>query len=454
MQFLCASCILSVGMKRLLSYDHSLMFADKIGDAGFPDSDLPRFFAQLTDVRDALVAQWRKGTVGFFSIPDQKKELQLIERLAKDIVKRFKTLIVVGIGGSDLGARAVLRALAVRGKGMDVRFIGANTDPEEIDALLCTVDLRKCAINVISKSGDTIEPMSTFLLLRDRLIKKVGAKRHAAHIVATTDETSGTLCAIARREGYRILPVPSNIGGRFSVLTTVGLFPAACAGVSARRLLAGAEEMRGRFVADAVEKNAPLLFAGLHCDGYLRRAQNITVMMPYADALRDVGTWFRQLWAESLGKSLDRRGRVVHYGMTPIAALGATDQHSQIQLYNEGPLDKIVTFIEVDRFRKDFTVPKSYADIEGVAYMAGHTFEQIIHAERESTAQALAKNGRPNGTLYIPAVTPESLGGLFFFFMLATAAAAEIFDVDAYDQPGVEEGKRVMYRLLGRKSRL
>ncbi len=445
--------------KRLISYDHSLMLADKIGEAGFPDSDLPRFFAQLADVRDALVTQWRKGSVGFFSIPDRKEELRMVETLAKDVAKKFTTLIVVGIGGSDLGARALHRTVQgaatnhpVRRKGMEVRFIGANTDPEEIDALLATADLRKCAINIISKSGDTIEPMSTFLLLRDRLIKKVGAKRHVSHIIATTDAEKGTLREIADREGYRTLPVPNDIGGRFSVLTTVGLFPAACAGIPVRRLLVGAEEIRGRFVADAVEKNAPLLFAGFHCDGYMRRGQNISVLMPYADGLKDIGAWFRQLWAESLGKSVDRGGRVVHHGMTPVAALGATDQHSQIQLYNEGPTDKIVTFIEVDRFRKNFTVPKSYKDIEGVAYMARHSFEEIIHAEREATASALAKNGRPNATLHIPMITPESVGGLLFFFMLATAAAAELLDVNAYDQPGVEEGKRMMYALLRARS--
>ena len=423
------------------------MFSDCVGSAGMLKDDTT-LAASLARVKAVLAEQRASAAVGFFSIPDRDDELRAIERLAKDVAKQFSTLIVVGIGGSDLGARALIRALAPRSKGMSIRFIGANTDPDELDALLASVDLRKCAINIISKSGDTIEPMSTFLLLRDRLIKKVGVKKHAAHVIATTDAENGTLREIARRERYRTLPVPKDIGGRFSALTTVGLFPAVCAGISARRLLAGAAQARERCVSDAI------LFAGLHHDAYRNRGQHITVLMPYADGLKDLGAWFRQLWAESLGKARDRRGDIVHHGLTPIAALGATDQHSQIQLYNEGPVDKIVTFIEVDSFRKNFVVPKSYKDIEGVAYMAGRSFEEIIHAERKATAGALAKHGRPSGTIHLSSVSPETVGALMFFFMLATAAMAELLDVDAYDQPGVEEGKRGMYTLLKRSKGL
>ena len=293
--------------------------------------------------------------------------------------------------------------------------------------------------------------MSAFLVLRDRLIKAVGKDKHAAQVVATTDASKGTLRRIAAQEGYRTLPVPDDIGGRFSALTTVGLFPAACAGIPAKELLAGAGEQLEEFFGRPVRRVLPLLFAGLHYEAYVRRTQHITVLMPYADGLRDIGRWFRQLWAESLGKKHDRRGRTVFHGLTPIAALGATDQHSQLQLYNEGPLDKIVTFIEVDAFASGLTVPKPYPDIEGVAYMAGHSFEEIVHAERQATALALAKNGRPSGTIHLASVTPRTVGSLMMFFQLATAAMGELLDIDAYDQPGVEEGKKMMYGLLGRR---
>lgn len=437
--------------RTLIDYDHELMIADRPGKAGAAGDETKELFRSLESVRAELLRQKAAGRVGFFSIPQRREELRQVEELARAVSKRYRTLIVIGIGGSDLGARALYRALRRPGKGMAIEFIGANTDPEEIAGLLRRVDLKRSVLNIISKSGDTIEPMSTFLLLRQQLIRTVGLKRHRDQVVATTDAAKGTLRRIAEREGYRTLTVPDDIGGRFSALTAVGLFPAACAGIPVKELVGGAKEVLDDFAGRPAPKNHPLLFAGLHYEAYVRRTQHITVLMPYADALKELGAWFSQLWAESLGKKRDRRGKTVFHGLTPVAALGATDQHSQIQLYNEGPLDKIVTFIEVEKFRDDFTVPKPYPDIEGVAYMAGHSFGDIIRAERRATALALAKSGRPSGTLRLAAITPRSVGGLMFFFQIATAAMGELLDINVYDQPGVEEGKKTMYAILGRK---
>ncbi len=435
--------------KPLIAYDYSRMFAARPGQ-GFAREDVPEMQRRLEAVRAELLRRKEAGEIGFFSIPAARRGLREVETMAAAVRREFKTLIVIGIGGSDLGARAIIRALKEPGRGVDVRFIGANTDPEEIAALLEDVDLRRAALNIISKSGDTIEPMSVFLLLRDRLIKRVGKKRHARHVIATTDAKKGTLRRIADAEGYRTLSVPADIGGRFSALTTVGLFPAACAGIPVSGLLTGAGQVLDAFVSEPAARNFPLLFAGLHYEAYVRGFQHVTVLMPYADGLKEFGAWFRQLWAESLGKKHDRKGGVVYHGLTPIAALGATDQHSQIQLYNEGPFDKLVTFVETEKFRADFKVPNPYPEIEGTAYMSGLPFSRIIHAEREATALALARNGRPNGTLTVPDISPRSVGGLMFFFQLATAAMGELLNIDAYDQPGVEEGKKNMYAILGR----
>jgi glucose-6-phosphate isomerase len=433
-----------------ITYDHANMWNSK-AECGSADSRCELIFRPLEGVKRKLKADWTSGHAGFFSIPDLKKDLAATKKLANAVAKEFRELVVIGIGGSDLGARALLRALQKEGQGMRVHFIGANTDPDEIAALLARIDLRKTALNVISKSGDTIEPMSTFLYLREQLIKKVGHKKHARHVVATTDAKNGTMRQIADREGYRTLPVPANIGGRFSSLTTVGLFPAACAGINVTALVAGAAEERSSFDATKADECGPLSFAALQYDACRDRNQCISVIMPYADGLKDFGDWFRQLWAESLGKKLDRNGQIVHRGMTPVAALGATDQHSQVQLYVEGPADKTVTFVEVKKFSSKLSVPNPYPDIEGVAYMAGHSFQEIIHAERAATALALTRGGRPNGTVVIPSLDAKSVGSLLFFFMIATAAAAELLDVNAYDQPGVEGGKKAMYAMLGRK---
>lgn len=434
-------------------YDLASMLSSSVGRHGYPEEELSALYSHLDGVRSELSRQRKAGEVGFFSIPERNADVVASIALAKAVAKKFRTLIVIGIGGSDLGARTLIDALTPRGtkKGMEVRFIGANTDPEEIAGLLRDVDLKKCALNIVSKSGGTIEPMAAFLLLRDRLIKAVGKKAHAAHVIATTDPKKGVMREIAEREGYRTLPVPDDIGGRFSALTPVGLFPAACAGIDVKGLVEGAKAVRDAFFSDAARENAPLLFAGLQCDAYLRRQQRITVLMPYSSSLASFGKWFQQLWAESLGKRMSRAGARVHHGFTPVAAIGATDQHSQIQLYQEGPFDKTVTFIEVAEFREAFKIPAAFDDLEGVAYLKGLDFARIIHAERAATAHALASEERPNGTITVADISPRSIGALMMFFMLATAAAGELLDVDPYDQPGVESGKRAMYAMLGRK---
>ncbi|MBU0624779.1 glucose-6-phosphate isomerase, partial [Patescibacteria group bacterium] len=318
--------------------------------------------------------------------------------------------------------------------------------------LLAEVDLKRTAINIVSKSGDTIEPMSAFLFLRDRLIKKVGRQKHAVQVIATTDSRRGTLRTIADREGYRTLPVPDDIGGRWSALTPVGLFPVASAGVTVTGLLSGAKQSRDQFLSTPVSKNEVLKFAGLHYLAYTKQKRNITVLMPYAARLDMFGPWFRQLWAESLGKRQSRVGQVVNVGLTPVAALGATDQHSQIQLYNHGPADKLITFIEVRNPRSDYVIPKSFSDLPGVSYFGGQSFSQLLHVEREATAHALMKNGKPNGTIFIPEISPETIGGLMMFFMLATSVMGELLDINVYDQPGVEGGKQAILALLKKES--
>lgn len=425
-----------------LKYDDSLMW-DAVAAHGASRASRDELFYSVAGVRDAILF----SQPGFWAIPDMHEELAMAQKTAKLISAKFRALIVVGIGGSDLGARALISALAKPGKGMKIHFLGANTDPDEIARVVGEIDWRKTAINIISKSGDTIEPMSTFLILREMLIKKVGLKKHSAHVVATTDHRQGALQEIAQREGYMTLPVPERIGGRFSALTPVGLFPAACAGIDVKGLLMGAGEAREAFASTIGEDNGALVFAALQCDA-ARRGMRINVLMPYSAGLKDLSFWYRQLWAESLGKRCDRNGKVVHAGMTPIASLGATDQHSQIQLYIDGPADKTVTFIEVGGFGSDMRVPKSYRDIPVVAVMGGHKLSAILHAEREATARALAGSGVPSGTIFLDQLTASALGELMMFFMLSTAVAAEILDVNAYDQPGVEAGKRLMREIL------
>jgi len=403
---------------------------------------------RLRRAKEAIIKQAEDGEQGWLFLPDDKEMLRRVRAMVKE-TNGCTDLLVIGIGGSDLGTRALAKALVTeKTKGLRLHFAGANTDPDELTTILNRLDLKKTLVNVISKSGDTVEPMTTFLILRDALHKAVGKKQAADRIIATTDEHAGSLRELARRECYRTLPVAGNVGGRFSVLTDVTLFPLAAAGVDVTKILKGAKAERDRFFRDQAERNEAASFATSQYVLAERNGRRIQILMPYVERLREFAFWYRQLWAESLGKKQNRKAKMVHVGPTPVAALGATDQHSQLQLYIEGPDDKTVTFIEVDRFENDQRVPTSAHDIPSLSYLSGTSMQKIIHAEREASARALTAAGRPNATIHLSRISPESMGALILFFQIATAISGELYDINAYDQPGIEAGKRTMKKIL------
>ena len=427
---------------KYLETDFKNMMQTRVGSRGATQKELKSVENKLKKAHKKLTQLRETAQQGFMDLPYEAVTVRLVNKLAKDVKKNFDNLIVVGVGGADLGTRVINGALGHTGDGVNLYFAGSNTDPDTLSALLAEVDLKKTAINVVSKSGSTMETMSTFLILREALIKKVGKKKHTTHIYVTTDISKGTLQSIAEGEGYTIIPHPLNVGGRFSVLSTVGLFPAACAGISTAKILRGArqiDEHRGRGHRSNAAKFAALLYLG-----YKKRGQHIHVCMPYADGLEDFGFWFCQLWAESLGKSDE-------VGPTPIAALGATDQHSELQLYLEGPPNKIISLIKVKKFETDMVVPKTFKKYDALNYFSGKKVSVLNHAELEATAKALTKTDTPNTLLTIPKISPESLGALFMFFELACAYAGELFGVDTYNQPGVKLEKDTAKRILSSK---
>ncbi|MBU2509172.1 MAG: glucose-6-phosphate isomerase [Patescibacteria group bacterium] len=399
-------------------------------------AELRALRSRLNDAKKKVLKMARKGEQGWLDLPDDKDMVERVYEIASE-KKKFKNCLVIGIGGSDLGARALNKAVRTK-NGMKLFFAGGNTDPDELHATLSGLDLKKTLVNIISKSGNTIEPMAAFMIVREALKRKVGRK-YGRNIVATTDIKGGSLRELAKKYCWATLPVPENVGGRFSVLSEVGLFPAACAGIDLDLLLRGAQKVRNAFVKELPLKNDACLFAALQYLSYKKHGKKMQVLMPYAEGLRDFGLWYRQLWAESLGKD----GK----GPTPIAAIGATDQHSQIQLYNDGPNDKTITFIEVKKFEHQTRVP-SMANLPKLGYAEGKTLEQIIHAERRGTARALTENSRSNGTLFISRLNEENMGALIMFFEIATAISGELYGINTYDQPGVEAGKIAIENIL------
>jgi glucose-6-phosphate isomerase len=315
-----------------------------------------------------------------------------------------------------------------------------------VGALFDRVDLKRTRVLVISKSGGTAETMSQYLVVR-AMLEQLGAEWPKKVLRFITDPEKGVLRAIAKTDGIITYDIPPSVGGRFSVLTAVGLAPAAFIGIDIDALCAGAAAMRDRCQNADLAQNPAGVFAVLQQLHDQRNGRSIHVLMPYADALRDVANWFVQLWAESLGKVLPGGGNV---GPTPLPALGATDQHAQVQNFMEGPHDKTVTFIAVDTLDRDITIPALHGNFPDLAYLGGNTIGALLTAERRATAGALASSGRPNGVLSIPRVDAHHLGELIMLFEFATAFAGALYGIDAYNQPGVELGKQFTYGIFGR----
>jgi glucose-6-phosphate isomerase len=288
------------------------------------------------------------------------------------------------------------------------------------------------------------------MVVREKLRGALDDDGYRRHVLFTTDPEKGVLRRLADAEGIPTLPVPAGVGGRFSVLSAVGLLPAALAGIDIEALLAGAAAMDERCGTDDLLANPAALFAALQYLAHTERGAGVHVMMPYTDRLYSTADWFRQLWAESLGKRLDLEGREVAVGPTPVKALGATDQHSQVQLYIEGPFDKTVTFLTARETAMDLAIPQVYQDIDELGYLGGRTLGELLDAERQATSAALAGSGRMNMTIELPRIDAHAMGELLMMLQVATVYAGALYNVDPLDQPGVELGKVLTYGLMGR----
>jgi len=418
---------------------------------------LERSASRLEEARRAVLDASGTGMLGWTDLPgqDPREYLDFAARNAG----RYECLLVIGIGGSALGPIALATALLpfyyneqspLQRGGRPRLYVLDNVDPDETAALLARLDLQRTLVNVISKSGTTGESMAGYLVVRERLAAAVGEEALKDHFVFTTDPTGGALRHIGRTLGVPMFDLPPGVGGRFSVLSAVGLVPAALTGMDVPALLAGARDMDAWIRGTEAWDNPACVFAGVQHleDTCLGRC--VSVMMPYSARLRDVADWYRQLWAESLGKETDRQGRIVNTGPLPVKSLGVTDQHSQLQLYAEGPDDKIITFLGVDEFDETVTIPAPGPEAEALAYLGGHTLAELLWAEQKATAWALAKRGRPSLTITLPRVDAFSVGALLYMLEMATAIAGELYDVDAFDQPGVELSKQATYALMGR----
>lgn len=447
--------------KEPIILDVNNMMADTLGfQYGISQGQVQEYAPFAAKASDAVQAARGTGWLGWTELPyNQEEVVEHIEKTAKRVRENFDTFVVLGIGGSALGPIAVQQALnhlhynelPAEKRGGPRLYVEDNIDPERMQALLDIIDVKTTCFNVITKSGATAETMSQYLTVTDLLKKEVGDD-WASHIIATTDCEKGNLIKMAKANGFDLFFVPGSVGGRFSELSPVGLIPAAVCGIDIRTMLEGAASMDARCKGSDVWHNPALLEAVLQYICMEDMGINIQVTMPYAESLKYMADWFCQLWAESLGKNVTRKGMAKNCGQTPVKSLGVTDQHSQLQLYTEGPYDKVITLLKVENFRRESPIPHGCEEFPDVAFLGGKSLNQLIEAERQGTEYALTKKGRMSQCITLPEINAYTIGQLIFFYEMTTAYVGELLDIDAFNQPGVEESKIASYAVLGNTS--
>lgn len=413
---------------------------------------IKRIIANLNSRKDKP-EQWLQ----WMNLGYNEETLWYVKEYAAMVEGRFENILVLGIGGSALGGMAVCEALlkpywnmltAEQRNNIPRIFFLDNIDPDQISSLLDSIDLTKTLVNVITKSGSTAETMTQFMIVKDRLEKLMGDD-YRQNIVATTDRSTGFLRQIAGEEGYKTFVVPDDVGGRFSVFSAVGLLPFALVGLDVDDIMQGVKDMDLALKNTDIWENIAAQNALIHYLMDVKKGKNLSVMMPYSSRLKYFSDWYVQLWAESLGKEFNNKGEKVNIGPTPIKALGATDQHSQIQLYNEGPNNKLINFIRVGEFDTTLEIPRIF-EYTGIGYLGGKTVNDLINAEADATKVALTDYQRPNVTITLPNVSGYTVAQLLYMLEVQTAIAGELYDINTFNQPGVEQAKNYTYALMGR----
>lgn len=404
------------------------------------------FLDTSTYTIDDLLSKIQKRNQGFYSdkVLYDSVLLSQIEALYEDHIDK-KFVVILGIGGSALGGIAIQKML--KPDTEDSLFFLDTLNPEKISEVFQKISLSQTLFVVMSKSGGTVETLSQYAFFLNKVQKS--NLEISRHFVFVTGKT-GFLRKEGLEKNITIFSVPENVGGRFSVLTAIGLIPARFMGVEISQILKGAQEMQQNFLENNPEKNLPFQFANIQYNA-LQAGIHKNVMYAYSHFLFPVADWFRQLLAESTGKKISNTGEEVFTGITPINAMGITDHHSQNQLYMEGPFDTLICFLETDSFDSDITVPDLGFSDAPLHYLEGKKFSEILQAEREASKKALTECNRPWVTLHVPEISAEYLGQLFLFFEASTAFLGEMMNINAFDQPGVERTKILTKEILQKK---
>jgi len=402
---------------------------------------LPAAYAEIESAHDRLQKRLGKGDVGFFDWPVEipAEGLAEMKTLATSLRREYEGALILGIGGSYLGPAAIVEALRpAKDQAEFPLYWCSNVDPAEIRRLDGEIRNKRLATVVISKSGNTVETMAGFFHFSKRLDPR--------GYVVITDPAKGELRRMAVDQAWKALDLPPNIGGRFSVLTAVGLLPTLLAGLNADDLLLGAQKMRAYLRGTKPKENPAYLLAAAYHAWDQKHGCHTQYLMPYQRNLALLADWYVQLWGESIGKM--RRSDKKAVGFAPVGALGTTDQHSLLQLFKEGPRDKVVGFMEVLDLATTTVIGSPPFDSGSLDYLTNHSFEEITHFASIATENSLENSGVPTYRIEIPQLSEKALGAFFLFYQYACAFAGELYDVEAFDQPGVEESKKLLRQSL------
>jgi len=424
----------------LYRHDVAGCLLDRVGAVGLGAGELSAVLHRLRPSLDKLRRLHREGSERLLALPALRDDLRALRPVAAQF-RRFADVVVLGTGGSSLGGQT-LCALAARGASPRMHFMD-NIDPATFEELLGALDLSRTGVIAISKSGETAETLMQFLILLQRLNDQCGRDALARHCAVLTEPTANALRRLAERERIPCIDHDPEIGGRFSVLTNTGMLPALIAGLDAVAARRGAEVVLHETLAAENPRDSAVAVGAAVVMGLAEhRGLKISVLMSYVDRLASFGLWYRQLWAESLGKE----GK----GTTPVRALGTVDQHSQLQLYLDGPADKVLTLLMLDQGGRGERVELELtASDPDLAYLSGRTMGDLLEAEQVATAESLMQRGRPTRVIRLRALDEESLGALFMHFLLETLMAADLLGISPFGQPAVEHGKVLARRHLG-----
>lgn len=392
-------------------------------------------FKQYADLIPQFLQKIHERNQGFYSNIDDNEILLKINHFAEGVKGRYRYIVVLGIGGSALGTLTLLKSLKPE-CGTDKNyddpklFVLDNIDPDTILEVEDTIELAETLFLVVSKSGGTIETLAQYFYFKDQL--KKSNLDYKEHVVFVTDPDSGALREMANTEGLKSFKVPKNIGGRFSVLTPVSLLPARLIGLQINDLIEGAQDMRDLFLSNDFSENLPFQLAVTQYLLY-QKQKSINVLMPYTQKLITFTAWYSQLLAESIGKD----GK----GITPLKAVGASDQHSLSQLFHDGPNDKLIIFIRLLNFKSKIEIPDVSEEYPDYDFLKDTSFAELLNVEQVATERSLTRVDRPNITIEMGNLTEKTIGSLFMLFESATAILGELMQVNAFDQPGVEMSK-------------